>query len=170
MRAGDREKHKIDRLLYNFLIPYFPYFRPGVKGVQKRKCIFLYFYLRKWYFSPQKIGHQNLIFLPRGIRIIWFLLFFFYWTNYGHRFHYRKINQNDIVTVEPAMSSHSYEQPTSYERPLGHSQKWHFLYKWTSYEQPPALKGHFSCVTRVAAHSRFNCISFWCENYISEKH
>ena len=26
-------------------------------------------------------------------------------------------------TVEPAMSSHSYEQPTSYGRPLGHSQK-----------------------------------------------
>ena len=47
-------------------------------------------------------------------------------------------------TVEPAMSSHSYELPTSYGRPLGHSPKWHFLYKWPSYEQPPALKGHFS--------------------------
>ena len=26
-------------------------------------------------------------------------------------------------TVEPAISSHSYEQPTSYGRPLGHSTK-----------------------------------------------
>ena len=30
--------------------------------------------------------------------------------------------------VESAMSSHSYEQPTSYGRSLGHSPKWHFLY------------------------------------------
>ena len=57
-----------------------------------------------------------------------------------------------------------YEKPLlwaalSYVRPLGHSPKWHFLYKWTSYEQPPALKSHFSCVIRVAAHSRFYCIS-----------
>ena len=48
-----------------------------------------------------------------------------------------------IYTVEPALSIHSFEQPTSYGRPLGHSTKWHFVYKWTSYEQPPALKGHF---------------------------
>ena len=40
---------------------------------------------------------------------------------------------------------------TSYGRPLGHFPKGHFLYKCTSYEQPPALKGHFSCVTKVAA-------------------
>ena len=33
------------------------------------------------------------------------------------------------------------------------------IYKLTSYEQPPALKGHFYCVTRVAAHSRFYCIA-----------
>ena len=54
---------------------------------------------------------------------------------------------NKIVvncTVQPAMSSHCNEQPTSYGRALGHSRKWHF-YKWTFYEQPPALKGHFSC-------------------------
>ena len=37
--------------------------------------------------------------------------------------------------------------------------KWHFLYKLTFYEQPPAVKGHFSCVTRVAAYSRFYCSS-----------
>ena len=28
-----------------------------------------------------------------------------------------------VHTVEPAMSSHSYEQPTSYEMPVGHSPK-----------------------------------------------
>ena len=42
------------------------------------------------------------------------------------------INRKIIIiigTVEPAMSSHSYEQPTSYGRLLGHSLKWHFLYK-----------------------------------------
>ena len=33
------------------------------------------------------------------------------------------------TTVEPAMSSHSYEQPTSYESPLSHSPKLHFVYK-----------------------------------------
>ena len=33
------------------------------------------------------------------------------------------------TTVEPAMSSHSYEQPTSHWRPLGHPPKWHFVYK-----------------------------------------
>ena len=36
---------------------------------------------------------------------------------------------NVWCTVEHGMSSHSYEQPTSYGRPLGHSPKWHFLYK-----------------------------------------
>ena len=56
--------------------------------------------------------------------------------------------------------SHSYEQATSYGRPLGHSPKWHFVYKCTSYELPLALKGHFSCVTRVAAHSRFYCTAY----------
>ena len=55
------------------------------------------------------------------------------------------------------MSSHSYEQLTSYGRPLGHSLKCHFAYKCTSYEQPTASKGHISCVARVAAHSRFHC-------------
>ena len=66
------------------------------------------------------------------------------------------------TTVEPAMSSHSYEQPTSYGRPLGHSPNWHFVYKCTSHEQPPAFKGHIICVARVAAHSRFYCIaSHW---------
>ena len=38
---------------------------------------------------------------------------------------------------------------------LGHSPKWLFVYKLTSYVQLPVLKGHFSCVARVAAHSRF---------------
>ena len=32
-------------------------------------------------------------------------------------------------TVEPVMSSHSYEQPTSNRRPLGHPPKWYFVYK-----------------------------------------
>ena len=69
---------------------------------------------------------------------------------------------HDIVwqlqyTVEPAMSSHSYEQPTSYVRPLDYSQQCFFVYKWTSYGQPPALKCYFSCATRVAAHSKFYC-------------
>ena len=58
-----------------------------------------------------------------------------------------------IYTVEPATSSHSYEQPTS-------NTKWHFPYKYTSYEQPHALKGHFLCVPRVAAHNRFYCIYY----------
>ena len=62
-----------------------------------------------------------------------------------------------LCTVKPAMSSHSYEQPISYGRPLGHSPKWHFVYKYTSDVQPPAIKGHFSCVARVTAHSRFYC-------------
>ena len=65
----------------------------------------------------------------------------------------------ELSTVEPAMSSHSYEQPTFYGRSLGNSPKWHFVYKCTSYEQPPAFNGHFFCVARVAAHSRFYCIS-----------
>ena len=56
------------------------------------------------------------------------------------------------------MSSHSYEQPTSYGRPLGHSPKCHWVYKCTSYEQTPVLKGHIACVARVAAHRRFYCI------------
>ena len=60
-------------------------------------------------------------------------------------------NDDKYNIVEPAMSSHSYEQPTSYGRPLGHSPKWHFVFKCTSYEQPPAFKGHFSCVESVAA-------------------
>ena len=35
-----------------------------------------------------------------------------------------------------------YEQPTSYERPLGHSPKWYSLYKWTSYEQGSLWGAH----------------------------
>ena len=48
---------------------------------------------------------------------------------------------------------------TCYEQPLlwAANTKRHFVYKWTSYWQPHALKGHFSCVSRVAAHSRFYC-------------
>ena len=48
-----------------------------------------------------------------------------------------------VSTVEPAMSSHSYDQTTYYGRPLGHFPKWHFVYKITSYEQPPAWKATF---------------------------
>ena len=33
------------------------------------------------------------------------------------------------ITVEPALSSHSYEQPTSYRRPLDYFPKRHFLFK-----------------------------------------
>ena len=62
-------------------------------------------------------------------------------------------------TVEPAMISHSHGQPTSYGRPLGNSPKWHFVYKRTSCEQPPVLKGHISCVTRVAAIAGFTVYS-----------
>ena len=62
-----------------------------------------------------------------------------------------------FTKVELAMSSHSYEQPTCYGRPLGHPPKWHYVYKCTSYEQPPAFKGHFCCVARVAAYSRLYC-------------
>ena len=51
------------------------------------------------------------------------------------------------------MRSNSYEQPTSSGRPLGQND---ILYI-TSYGQPPVLKGHVSCVARVAAHSRFYC-------------
>ena len=64
---------------------------------------------------------------------------------------------DDNNIVEHVMTSHSYEQPTSYGWPLGHSPKWHFLYELTFYEHPPAFKGHFSSVTRVAAHSRVYC-------------
>ena len=63
-------------------------------------------------------------------------------------------------TVEPLLWAATLL--SSRPRMRGHlviSQKWHFVYKWTSYEQPPVLKGHFSCVARVAAHSRFYCIS-----------
>ena len=40
----------------------------------------------------------------------------------------KKLNLH-CTTVEPAMSSHSYKQPTSYGMPLDHAQKWHFVYK-----------------------------------------
>ena len=41
-------------------------------------------------------------------------------------------------TVEPAMSSHSYEQPTSYGRPLGHSQN------DILYTNEPPMSSHLS--------------------------
>ena len=67
-----------------------------------------------------------------------------------------------MYAVKRCMYSRTcYEQPTSYRRPLGHSPKWHFAYKSTLYEQPPALKGHFFCVAMVAAHSRFYCITMY---------
>ena len=57
-----------------------------------------------------------------------------------------------------------YEQPVLWTANLLWEATWPFpengifLYKWTFYEQPPALTGYFFCVTRVAAHSSFYCI------------
>ena len=57
------------------------------------------------------------------------------WLNYpDDRRSHQKAIAIILKTVESAMSSHSYEQPTSYGRPLGHSPKWHSVYKCTSYE------------------------------------
>ena len=44
-------------------------------------------------------------------------------------------------------------------------QKWHFVYKWTSYVLQPMLKGHFNCVARVAWSGSAECRSKRCNWY-----